>query len=164
MDVDQDEGEANANDNDVTTSSDEGDDEAADTTRTNSLEPTRLQPGSISTNVDEDEPPDTDMGAPTGVYDASCKLHDPPFIKQFPGSAGKIHGAREQTEDETYHNTMGTPGGIYAPFSSRMEWEIAKWAKERGPSSTAFTDLMSIEGVRKNWISLKIHSSPVASL
>jgi hypothetical protein len=54
MDVDQDEGEANANNNDDNTSSDEGDDEAADTARTDNLEPTRLQPGSISINVNED--------------------------------------------------------------------------------------------------------------
>jgi hypothetical protein len=94
MDVDQDEGEANANDNNDDTSSDEGDDEAADTTHPDNLEPTRLQPGSISINVNEDELLDTDMGAPIGVYNASCKLHDPPFIEQFLGSAGKIHGAR----------------------------------------------------------------------
>ncbi|KAH8976446.1 hypothetical protein EDB86DRAFT_2761698, partial [Lactarius hatsudake] len=36
----------------------------------------------------------------------------------------------------------------FAPFSSRTEWEIAKWAKLRGPGSTAFISLlMSIEGV-----------------
>jgi hypothetical protein len=35
----------------------------------------------------------------------------------------------------------------YAPFGSKMEWEIAKWAKLRGPSSTAFTELMAIDGV-----------------
>jgi hypothetical protein len=28
-----------------------------------------------------------------------------------------------------------------------MEWDIARWAKLRGPSSTAFTELMNIPGV-----------------
>ncbi|KAM6489459.1 hypothetical protein JOM56_015092, partial [Amanita muscaria] len=37
----------------------------------------------------------------------------------------------------------------YAPFTSQLEWEIAKWAKLRGPSSTAFTDLMAIDGVQE---------------
>ncbi|KAG1874323.1 hypothetical protein F4604DRAFT_1880851 [Suillus subluteus] len=35
----------------------------------------------------------------------------------------------------------------YSPFSSRMDWEIAQWAKLRGPSSTAFSDLLSIKGI-----------------
>ncbi|KAG0706653.1 hypothetical protein DFH29DRAFT_980304 [Suillus ampliporus] len=35
----------------------------------------------------------------------------------------------------------------YAPFSSQMDWEIAQWAKLRGLSSTAFSDLLSIDGV-----------------
>ncbi|KAG1832887.1 hypothetical protein DFJ58DRAFT_719474 [Suillus subalutaceus] len=35
----------------------------------------------------------------------------------------------------------------YAPFASQMDWEVAQWAKLRGPSSTAFSDLLSIDGV-----------------
>ncbi|KAH9163088.1 hypothetical protein EDB89DRAFT_1816539, partial [Lactarius sanguifluus] len=35
----------------------------------------------------------------------------------------------------------------YAPFKSCMDWEIALWAKMQGSSSSAFTDLMSIDGV-----------------
>ncbi|THU82094.1 hypothetical protein K435DRAFT_831729 [Dendrothele bispora CBS 962.96] len=35
----------------------------------------------------------------------------------------------------------------WAPFTSRMEWEVAKWAKMRGTGSTAFDDLLAIQGV-----------------
>ncbi|KAJ7926370.1 hypothetical protein B0H13DRAFT_2229408 [Mycena leptocephala] len=35
----------------------------------------------------------------------------------------------------------------YAPFKSKVDWEIAKWAKFRGAGSTAFTDLLNIGGV-----------------
>lgn len=35
----------------------------------------------------------------------------------------------------------------YAPFASRMDWEIARWAKLRGSGSTAFTDLLAIPEV-----------------
>ncbi|KAI0038880.1 hypothetical protein FA95DRAFT_1504949 [Auriscalpium vulgare] len=35
----------------------------------------------------------------------------------------------------------------YHPFPSKMAWEIARWAKLRGPTSTALTDLLTIEGV-----------------
>jgi hypothetical protein len=36
---------------------------------------------------------------------------------------------------------------LYYPFASKIEWEVARWAKLRGSSSTAFTDLLSIDGV-----------------
>ena len=35
----------------------------------------------------------------------------------------------------------------WAPFSTRMEWELARWAKTRGPSSTALSELLKIDGV-----------------
>ncbi|KAG1865424.1 hypothetical protein F4604DRAFT_1586067 [Suillus subluteus] len=36
---------------------------------------------------------------------------------------------------------------LYHPFASKMEWEVARWAKLRGLSSTALSDLLAIEGV-----------------
>jgi hypothetical protein len=84
------------------------------------------------------------------VYNASYRLHDRPVIIRFPGAAGKEYGAGDLTEDEVYQNTIGAQNGIYTPFSSKTEWEIAQWAKEQGPSSMAFTDLMSIEGVGRS--------------
>jgi len=41
----------------------------------------------------------------------------------------------------------GMNGGLYAPFKSKLDWEIAHWAKLRGPGSTAMTELLSIDGV-----------------
>ncbi|KAG1828883.1 hypothetical protein DFJ58DRAFT_719762 [Suillus subalutaceus] len=35
---------------------------------------------------------------------------------------------------------------VYHPFASKMEWEVARWAKLRGLSSTALSDLLAIEG------------------
>ncbi|KAJ7157665.1 hypothetical protein C8R43DRAFT_1183066 [Mycena crocata] len=35
----------------------------------------------------------------------------------------------------------------WAPFKSQIDWQIARWAKVRGSTSTAFTDLLSINGV-----------------
>ena len=46
----------------------------------------------------------------------------------------------------------GSPGSEtnpYAPFTDRINWEIAKEAKLRGPSSTAFSELLSISGVQE---------------
>ena len=35
----------------------------------------------------------------------------------------------------------------WAPFLMRMDWEVARWAKLRGPSSTALSELLGIDGV-----------------
>ncbi|TFK58396.1 hypothetical protein BDN72DRAFT_906777 [Pluteus cervinus] len=34
----------------------------------------------------------------------------------------------------------------WAPFKNQVEWEIARWAKLRGPTSTAFSELLNIVG------------------
>ena len=40
------------------------------------------------------------------------------------------------------------PGLVWFPFRSQCDWEVARWAKMRGPSSTAVTELLAIPGVR----------------
>lgn len=42
----------------------------------------------------------------------------------------------------------GAEDNPYYPFTTHMEWEVAHWAKLRGSGSTAFSDLLAIEGVR----------------
>ncbi|KAM6490342.1 hypothetical protein JOM56_014319 [Amanita muscaria] len=48
------------------------------------------------------------------------------------------------TDDEYY---SGGSSDKYAPFNSLVDWEVAKWAKLRGPSSSALTEFLAIEGV-----------------
>ncbi|CDO69394.1 hypothetical protein BN946_scf185040.g7 [Trametes cinnabarina] len=36
---------------------------------------------------------------------------------------------------------------IYAPFRSRIDWEVARWAKMRGPGSNAGSELLGIDGL-----------------
>jgi hypothetical protein len=47
---------------------------------------------------------------------------------------------------ETYERTLGN-NNQYAPFLSKLDWDIARWAKLRGPTSTAMSELLGIEGV-----------------
>ncbi|PCH34487.1 hypothetical protein WOLCODRAFT_61054 [Wolfiporia cocos MD-104 SS10] len=62
--------------------------------------------------------------------------------------AGYPVQSKTQTGYDLYENSLGTQQtNIWAPFSSRMDWEIAWWAKLQGPSSTAFSDLLAIDGV-----------------
>ena len=44
-------------------------------------------------------------------------------------------------------NTTGSDSNPYAPFADHMNWEIAHWAKLRGPGSTAVSELLSIDQV-----------------
>ncbi|KAG6835140.1 hypothetical protein H0H93_004526 [Arthromyces matolae] len=81
-----------------------------------------------------------------GVED---RLSRDPIVVKFPlRSAGMTYPSPgSQTPNEQYRADLGNLENSYAPFSSKLDWDIAKWAKMRGPSSTAFTELMKIEGV-----------------
>jgi hypothetical protein len=62
--------------------------------------------------------------------------------------AGKPITGQPSGANATYGINAGSAANVYAPFASQMDWDIAKWAKLRGSSSTAFTDLLSTDGVR----------------
>ncbi|KAK7025521.1 hypothetical protein VNI00_015955 [Paramarasmius palmivorus] len=52
-----------------------------------------------------------------------------------------------ESADARYARRLGEKHSLYHPFTSKRDWEIARWAKLRGPSTTAFTELLKIEGV-----------------
>jgi hypothetical protein len=71
-------------------------------------------------------------------------------IVLFGGMAGKPIQTGGQTSTDCYQAEVGLDSvahGQYAPFSSQTDWESAKWAKLRGPTSTAVTDLLSVPNV-----------------
>lgn len=75
-------------------------------------------------------------------------LSKDPVIVKFPSStAGAVYSRDDPTVNDKYAADLGQIDNQFAPFRSKIEWEIAKWAKLRGPSSTAFTELMQIDGV-----------------
>ncbi|KAI9449055.1 hypothetical protein BJY52DRAFT_1127054 [Lactarius psammicola] len=69
------------------------------------------------------------------------------FIDRFPhGHPGApVSGTGQASVFEATHNTTGDL--IWAPFRSQCDWEIARWAKMRGPTSTAVTELLAIPEV-----------------
>ncbi|KAJ7212695.1 hypothetical protein GGX14DRAFT_361455 [Mycena pura] len=74
------------------------------------------------------------------------------YITTFGGKAGAPVPGRAETPAYTaYKNELGgiDEGNPWHPWQSRMDWEVAQWAKLRGSTSTAFTDLLAIEGVRE---------------
>ena len=73
------------------------------------------------------------------------------FHVRFPG----VHAGRPNSDDhdpssyETYQAEIDPENhNPYHPFASRIDWEVARWAKMRGPGSTAVTELLEIENVR----------------
>lgn len=88
--------------------------------------------------------------------EATSRLRARPFIVHYPNNAGSAitppHGQPIIIEQEQYRHNLNLGNdkteNLYAPFNSRIDWEIAQWAKFRGASSTAFTDLMAIDGVQ----------------
>ncbi|KAH9161601.1 hypothetical protein EDB89DRAFT_1913803 [Lactarius sanguifluus] len=113
------------------------------------LEPPRpLAPQAVGTmaNPDqkEDLPPESNSFRLRGGYERPLK--NDPFVDKFPGIAGCSHTVNDNAEMDAAP-ALGTNNlNPFAPFSGKMEWEIARWAKLRGPGSTAFNELMSIEG------------------
>ena len=54
---------------------------------------------------------------------------------------------REESRDYGYSAALGGGDNPWAPFNSKKDWEVARWAKLRGVGSTAFSDLLAIDGV-----------------
>ncbi|KAJ7489503.1 hypothetical protein FB451DRAFT_1337209 [Mycena latifolia] len=66
----------------------------------------------------------------------------------FAGAAGALLPKTElpsYTQYQTHLSEMDH--NLWAPFKSQIDWQITCWAKVRGSTSTAFTDLLAIEGV-----------------
>jgi hypothetical protein len=66
------------------------------------------------------------------------------FLHGCPGA--QIVGASQGQSDHQSREALDT--STWAPFHSKCDWDIALWAKLRGLSSTAFTELLQIPEVR----------------
>lgn len=58
---------------------------------------------------------------------------------------------RAETHDNQYTSALSSSDNLWAPFKSKVDWEIARWAKMRGPGSTALTELLGVEGVSASY-------------
>jgi hypothetical protein len=69
------------------------------------------------------------------------------FVDRFPlGSAGTpIPGILQGplVHDAESNQAVGVES-VWAPFNSECDWKFARWAKTRGPTSSAVTDLLAI--------------------
>ena len=91
----------------------------------------------------------------TGRRTIEAELRKPIQVDRFPGETA---GACMPSSSLPKGSTVGydiygkldqnkvTPN-IYAPFTSELDWKVARWAKTRGPGSTAVSELLSIPSV-----------------
>ncbi|KAH7926058.1 hypothetical protein BV22DRAFT_1104530 [Leucogyrophana mollusca] len=81
--------------------------------------------------------------------EAEAPLRQQPTIVPFPlPRAGAAIRQDENTAFESYKQKLDDSDNIWAPFVSKMDYEVARWAKLRGAGSTAFSDLLKIDGLR----------------
>src|SRR5271168_2480729 len=117
-----------------------------------SLEPNRL-PNPTSSNFDEGDNSNGNIEKANRLRGgAEVELKNRPYIVKFSkGKAGAVYTNHDRIDGNTaYISQISDPENPFSPFSSKIDWEIAHWVKTRGPSSTAFTELMNIEGVSVN--------------
>jgi hypothetical protein len=52
------------------------------------------------------------------------------------------------SSDSTYTTLVEGQSNLWALFASEIDWKVARWGKLHSAGSTAFSDLLAIEGVR----------------
>lgn len=77
-------------------------------------------------------------------------LSNPPEIVEFSvGNAGSRFKTNHRGGNQSYLQSISNADNPnpYEPFSSKLDWEIARWAKRRGQGSNALMELLKINGV-----------------
>ncbi|KAJ7803881.1 hypothetical protein B0H14DRAFT_3486916 [Mycena olivaceomarginata] len=94
-------------------------------------------------------PPEGGNLAPKHAVD-DCFVQKP-HVTPFGGKAGAPLPRMEVPAYTKYTNTLAeVDNNPWAPFKSQIDWQIACWAKVRGSTSTAFSDLLAINGVTED--------------
>ncbi|PIL26404.1 hypothetical protein GSI_12165 [Ganoderma sinense ZZ0214-1] len=95
--------------------------------------------------VGEDNAPAPELpNIQTSQHRAQDQLRTKTYIDRFPGvhAGAPVHQRRELS---AYDKVDADEDNVYFPFQSRIDWEVGRWAKLRGPTSTAVTELLKIK-------------------
>ena len=86
----------------------------------------------------------------TGRQNVENHLRQPIFLTKFTEQYPDSGAGNPMSSSEPHHIYSATASdNDYSPFKDKMNWEIARWAKLRGPGSTACSELLSIPGVQE---------------
>ncbi|KAG1773500.1 hypothetical protein EDD22DRAFT_976106 [Suillus occidentalis] len=86
-------------------------------------------------------------------HEAEAPLQHQPHVVKFPLQSAEATLLSPSCQNGYYHyhqqlnSSEDSDESVWAPFSSKIDYEVAHWAKTRGPGSTSFSDLLEIEGV-----------------
>lgn len=85
------------------------------------------------------------------LHEAETRFLQKPVVDKFNDSRGRKAGQPINDSVRSlyteYEERITGSDNPFAPFVSRLDWEVAQWAKMRGPGSTALTELLAIERV-----------------
>jgi hypothetical protein len=101
----------------------------------------------VDTNVRVSEEPSV---PPPAEAPSHAQHNGAAFIERFTMGAAGVpipDMGPDVPHFQVLHDNLG-PENIWHPFQSQRDWEFAQWAKNRGPSSTAVSELLAIDGVR----------------
>ncbi|TFK78674.1 hypothetical protein K466DRAFT_506925 [Polyporus arcularius HHB13444] len=109
--------------------------------------PPRAPPSPSSDRASYPENDVANVGIREAQVRTGAQLRTKTFSVPFPGvhAGAAINKQRQPTEYECFRAAHADEDNPYAPFLSRLDWEVAKWAKMRGPGSTAVTELLQIK-------------------
>jgi hypothetical protein len=108
-------------------------------------------PVMVDSLPDVDSPPDDlDAEGPAEQsieFDSNFSDASSVAVDSFPfGNPGApIPGVPQ--EPSSYEQFRATQGNIWAPFRSQRDWDIARWAKTHGTTSSAVAELLALPGV-----------------
>ncbi|THH26668.1 hypothetical protein EUX98_g7528 [Antrodiella citrinella] len=104
-------------------------------------EPPPLPPPAVPI-VDAEAP---QAPAPAGRQHIEESLRQDVYIDHFPSARAGKPLRQEASSFSSYG--AAEADNPYAPFPTRMDWEIARWGKIFGPGSNAMDRLLAIQGV-----------------
>ncbi|KAJ4471459.1 hypothetical protein J3R30DRAFT_3407826 [Lentinula aciculospora] len=127
------------------------------------------------TDADHPRAPSPELVFPEGHFDDPLHLPSSrppppqapdcirePYIVHYPDprTGAPIHSQSSFTsENDQYSQRLdGLNVNPWAPFISKTDWRVAHWAKTRGPSSTALSELLAIDGVPEK-LGLSYHNA-----
>ncbi|KAJ7340027.1 hypothetical protein DFH08DRAFT_915752 [Mycena albidolilacea] len=97
------------------------------------------------------DPPPLEGGNLAPKHAVDDRFVQKPHVTPFGGKAGAPLPRMEVPAYTEYTNTLAeVDNNPWAPFQSQIDWQIARWAKVRGSTSTAFSDLLAINGVTES--------------
>lgn len=132
-------------------------DDYADTADANAFEILLQQDTSIavypetdhsSGDLSSEQPPTPARSAPLVIQTEPGETSLNVVVKHFPHGRPGAPVTSIPQGSSIYESTQDRLGeSLWAPFHSECDWEVARWAKMRGPTSTAMTELLAIPGV-----------------